>query len=76
MNTCKNYSTDGGNTWVIGGKLKVESGANVEGVVTKAATVEKIETPGSATAEACATKINAMIDALIAADLMEAPAES
>lgn len=27
----KNYSTDGGDTLVIGGKLKVEEGASVEG---------------------------------------------
>ena len=28
----KNYSTDEGNTWVIGGKLIVEEGAEVEGL--------------------------------------------
>lgn len=28
----KNYSTDGGDTLVIGGKLKVEEGASVEGL--------------------------------------------
>ena len=28
----KNYATDGGDTWVIGGKLKVEDGATVEGL--------------------------------------------
>lgn len=29
---CKNYFTDGGDTLVIGGALKVESGATVEGL--------------------------------------------
>lgn len=28
---CKNYKTDGGNTLVIGGKIKFESGAEIEG---------------------------------------------
>ncbi len=28
----KNYSTDNGDTWVIGGKLVVEEGAEVEGL--------------------------------------------
>ena len=28
----KNYATDGGDTWVIGGKLVVEEGAEVEGL--------------------------------------------
>lgn len=32
MNNCKNYRTDGGNTWVIGGNLKIEAGAKVEGL--------------------------------------------
>ena len=45
----KNYSTDGGDTWVIGGKLVVEEGAEVEGLggggdayVLPAATAEAI----------------------------------
>ena len=28
----KNYSTDDGNTWVVGGKLVIEEGAKVEGL--------------------------------------------
>ena len=28
----KNYSTDEGNTWVVGGKLVIEEGAEVEGM--------------------------------------------
>lgn len=32
--TCKNYSTDGGDTLVIGGKLTIEAGATVDGVIT------------------------------------------
>ena len=31
---CKNYFADGGNTLVIGGKLKVEDGAEVSGMPT------------------------------------------
>lgn len=31
---CKNYFADGGDTLVIGGKLKVESGAEVSGMPT------------------------------------------
>ena len=29
---CKNYSTDGGDTWVVGGRLVIEEGAEVEGL--------------------------------------------
>ena len=32
MYNSKNYNTDGGDTTVIGGKLKVEDGAEVEGL--------------------------------------------
>lgn len=71
MNTCKNYKTDGGNTWVIGGKLVLEDGAVSEGIVPVAEEVEAIATPASATAEVCATKINAIISALQSAGLME-----
>jgi hypothetical protein len=28
----KNYGTDGGDTWVIGGRLVIEDGATVEGL--------------------------------------------
>ena len=28
----KNYATDGGDTWVVGGKLIIEDGAEVEGL--------------------------------------------
>ena len=31
MATSKNYRTDGGDVWVIGGKLVIEEGAKVEG---------------------------------------------
>lgn len=31
-NTCKNFSTDGGDTFVIGGKLVIEESAEVEGL--------------------------------------------
>ena len=34
MNTCKNHMDDGGDTLVIGGKLVVEDGAEVEGLDT------------------------------------------
>ena len=29
---CKNYSTDSGDTWVVGGRLVIEEGAEVEGL--------------------------------------------
>ncbi len=29
----KNYMTDGGNTWVIGGKMIIEEGAEVSGLI-------------------------------------------
>lgn len=29
---CKNYMEDGGDTWVVGGKLKLEDGATLEGL--------------------------------------------
>ena len=31
---CKNYKTDGGNTTIIGGKLKLEEGATLEGMAS------------------------------------------
>lgn len=31
-NNCKNYKSDGGDTWVVGGTLKIETGAKVEGL--------------------------------------------
>lgn len=69
--TCKNYNTDGGDTLVIGGKLVIEEGAEVEGL-PKASNVASIGTPASSTAEANATKINAILTALKTAGLMEA----
>lgn len=33
MVNCKNYKTDGGNTWVVGGTLVIEEGATVRGVL-------------------------------------------
>lgn len=36
MYNCKNYSTDGGDTLVIGGKLIVEDGAEIDGLSTAA----------------------------------------
>ena len=32
MNNCKNYKTDNGDTWVIGGSLKILEGAKIEGL--------------------------------------------
>lgn len=31
-NSTKNYSTDGGDTFIVGGKLVIEDGAEVEGL--------------------------------------------
>ena len=77
MNTCKNRREDGGDTWVIDGKLvvngKLELGENsdVDGLPV-AENVAGIATPASSTAEANATKINAILTALKSAGLMEA----
>lgn len=65
----KNYFKNGGDELVIGGKLTVESGATIEGVITPAA----FQADSTATElAALVTAFNALLAALKAAGLMEA----
>ena len=49
MATSKNYRTDGGDVWVIGGKLVIEEGATVEGLSSTA--LSKLDPVPNSTAE-------------------------
>lgn len=49
MATSKNYRTDGGDVWVIGGKLLIEEGATVEGL--SSTVLPKLESIPNSTAE-------------------------
>ena len=44
--TTKNYTTDGGDTTVIGGKLVFEEGASVEGLPSSGVPTATADTPG------------------------------
>ena len=46
--TAKNYSTDNGDTWVVGGKLVIEEDASVEGL-NESGTKAKNQPPSTAT---------------------------
>jgi len=66
-NSCKNYKTDNGDTWVVGGKLKVETGAVLEGFPK--ATNQGVST--ASTIAALVTDFNAMLTKLKTAGLMD-----
>lgn len=70
----KNYSTDGGDTLVIGGKLKVEEGAEVEGL--DAASFSQMENIADLAAAAeladVTAKVNAILGGLVSAGIMDA----
>lgn len=64
--TCKNYSTDGGDKWVVGGVLAIEEGAEVEGITT--ATIVDALTSTEATKALSAKQgkiLNDKVDALV-----------
>lgn len=65
-NNCKNYKTDNGDTWVVGGMLKVETGATLEGF-PKAAN-QSAST--ASTIAALVTDFNALLTKLKTAGLM------
>lgn len=68
-----NYMTDGGKTWVIGGKLKILPNAEVEGM-TGGADAEKMEAiPDSAATSVAALRgeFNNLLKALRTAGLMK-----
>lgn len=69
----KNYSTDGGDTWVIGGKLTIADGATLEGIGKQAAAV------ADSTATSVAdlnTNFNALLAALRTAGILAPNAET
>ena len=67
----KNYSTDGGDTWVIGGKLIVQGGAEVEGIVgVEAQAAKQTDLAGTAELADVITAFNALLAAMKTAGLM------
>ena len=72
MRNCKNYRTDGGNTWVVGGTLKIEAGAKVEGL--PASSFSQIDKQANSTATDVAgvvTDFNSLLAKLQSAGLMK-----
>lgn len=59
-----NYMQQGGEVWVIGGELKLASGATITANGTQASAISDVTTGTGATAGANATAINAIIAAL------------
>lgn len=59
-----NYMQQGGEVWVIGGELKLASGATITANGTQAAHIANATTGTGATASANATKINSILTAL------------
>jgi hypothetical protein len=73
MYTTKNYSTDGGDTLVIGGKLIIEETAEVTGLGGNTPTVPVAEFQADSTAEdatGLVADFNALLAKLKAAGLM------
>lgn len=64
----KNYHEQGGDNWVVGGGLKFEDGASIEGFPLQALTVSSL--PSGATAATTAAKVNELLDALQSSGLM------
>ena len=70
----KNYHTDNGDTWVIGGKLVIEEGAEVTGLGdTPAAENQTAST--ATTVAGLKEDFNALLEKLKTAGLMTADAE-
>lgn len=74
MPNTKNYKKQGGDEWVIGGKLTIKEGAEVTGL-PQAANVAAV-TPAGAEPTAVETAINDILTALKAAGLMVADSET
>lgn len=76
----KNYRTDGGNEWVIGGKITFKKGAKIEGLpaaalpaattTTKGAVKMAAKVSEAASTAPTAAEFKALLDALKAAGLM------
>lgn len=69
----KNYTEQGGDVTHIGGKLIVEEGASVEGLLSTPATNQADST--ASTVAALKEDFNALLGKLKAAGIMEADAE-
>lgn len=70
MYNTKNYQAQGGDEWVIGGKLTVKEGAEIEGLPS----FSPAENQADSTAEdinALVTDFNALLQKLKAAGLMK-----
>lgn len=73
MYNTKNYKKQGGDEWVVGGKLTIEDGASVAGL-PQAANVAAV-TPAGAEPTAVEATLNALLEALKDAGLMAADTE-
>lgn len=71
MATSKNYRTDGGDVWVIGGKLVIEDGATVEGLPSAAfPQLDPVSNSTAEDVEALKADFNSLLDKLRNAGLM------
>ena len=72
MATSRNYNTDNGDTWVIGGKLVIEKGAKVEGLPSAEVPQLDAQAPSEATdVGTLKADFNALLDKLKTAGLMK-----
>lgn len=72
MATSKNYKTDGGDTWVIGGKLVIEKDAKVEGFPSAKVPQLDAQAPSEATdVETLKGDFNSLLNKLKTAGLMK-----
>lgn len=74
MYCSKNYQTQGGDEWVIGGKLTIKDGAEIEGLPS----FSPAENQTNSTAEdleTFVTDFNSLLQKLKAAGIMEADSE-
>lgn len=72
MATSRNYRTDGGDTWVVGGRLVIEKGAKVEGLPSPSLPKLDSQAPSEASdVETLKTDFNALLAKLKSAGLMK-----
>lgn len=72
MATSRNYKTDNGDTWIIGGKLVIEKGAKVEGLPSAEVPQLDSQTASEATdVETLKSDFNALLTKLKTAGLMK-----
>ena len=71
----KNYQVQGGDEWVIGGKLTIQEGAEVTGIASSPPSTLENQTESTATTIAdLKTDFNSLLQKLKSSGLMEADA--